>query len=117
MLQHHRVAPHVPHGRRQPRRVRDEISAPRRPGILSCVRLRGVRPRERARARTRRGGQLADPSKPGYRKILCFFLVEPLTKILSTSDVPPQQEAWLVDAAMGIPALSSASGRTLGHDL
>ena len=38
--------------------------------------------------------ELADPSKPGFRKILCFFLVDPLTKIISTSDVLPQQESW-----------------------
>ena len=38
--------------------------------------------------------ELADPSKPGYRKILCFFLVDPSTKIISTSDVLPQQESW-----------------------
>ena len=38
--------------------------------------------------------ELADPSKPGYRKILCFFLVDPLKRIISTSDVPPQQESW-----------------------
>ncbi|NUR03340.1 MAG: DUF4246 domain-containing protein [Streptomyces sp.] len=35
--------------------------------------------------------RLADPTRPGYRKILAFFLVDPSTKITSTSDVPPQQ--------------------------
>ena len=39
--------------------------------------------------------ELADPSKPGYRKILCFFLVNPTVRIVSTSDVPPQQEDWV----------------------
>lgn len=34
---------------------------------------------------------LADPTRPGYRKILAFFLVDPSKKIVSTSDVPPQQ--------------------------
>ena len=38
--------------------------------------------------------ELADRSKPGYCKILCFFLVDPLKRIISTSDVPPQQESW-----------------------
>nr|QDK64581.1 histidine kinase Sln1p [Ganoderma lucidum] len=38
--------------------------------------------------------ELADPAKPGFRKILCFFLVDPTTKIVSTSDVLPQQESW-----------------------
>lgn len=39
--------------------------------------------------------KLKDVSKPGHRKILCFFLVDPHnTKVLSTKDVPPQQEEW-----------------------
>lgn len=37
---------------------------------------------------------LADPSKPGYRKILAMFLVDPHIRILSTSNVPPQQRDW-----------------------
>ncbi|WP_326798269.1 DUF4246 domain-containing protein [Streptomyces sp. NBC_01808] len=35
--------------------------------------------------------RLADPTRPGYRKILVFFLVDPSKNIVSTSDVPPQQ--------------------------
>ncbi|MGW0719184.1 DUF4246 domain-containing protein [Streptomyces sp. NPDC002778] len=35
--------------------------------------------------------RLADPTRPGYRKILAFFLVDPSAEIVSTSDVPPQQ--------------------------
>ncbi|WP_309054654.1 DUF4246 domain-containing protein [Streptomyces sp.] len=35
--------------------------------------------------------RLADPSRPGHRKILAFFLVDPSETIVSTSDVPPQQ--------------------------
>ena len=35
--------------------------------------------------------RLADPSRPGHRKILAFFLVDPSVTIVSTSDVPPQQ--------------------------
>ncbi|MFE9017925.1 DUF4246 domain-containing protein [Streptomyces sp. NPDC007808] len=35
--------------------------------------------------------RLADPSRPGHRKILAFFLVDPSEEIVSTSDVPPQQ--------------------------
>lgn len=38
--------------------------------------------------------QLADPSKPGYRKLLALFLVDPHLKIISTENVPPQQHAW-----------------------
>ncbi|KAB1990177.1 DUF4246 domain-containing protein [Streptomyces triticiradicis] len=35
--------------------------------------------------------RLTDPTRPGHRKILAFFLVDPSEKIVSTSDVPPQQ--------------------------
>ncbi|MEU8890479.1 DUF4246 domain-containing protein [Streptomyces sp. NPDC048442] len=35
--------------------------------------------------------RLADPTRPGHRKILAFFLVDPSQSIVSTSDVPPQQ--------------------------
>ncbi|MEU1472915.1 DUF4246 domain-containing protein [Streptomyces sp. NPDC005761] len=35
--------------------------------------------------------RLTHPTRPGYRKILAFFLVDPSEKIVSTSDVPPQQ--------------------------
>ncbi|MFI8529506.1 DUF4246 domain-containing protein [Streptomyces aquilus] len=35
--------------------------------------------------------RLTDPTRPGHRKILAFFLVDPSHKIVSTSDVPPQQ--------------------------
>ncbi|WP_332909559.1 DUF4246 domain-containing protein [Nocardia yamanashiensis] len=34
---------------------------------------------------------LADPTRPGHRKMLAFFLVDPATTITSTADVPPQQ--------------------------
>ena len=39
--------------------------------------------------------KLADPTKPGYRKILALLLVDPHTRVLSTANVPPQQESWL----------------------
>ncbi len=39
--------------------------------------------------------KLVDPTKPGVRKILCFFLVDPATPILSTANVPPQQKKWI----------------------
>ncbi|MFF5775382.1 DUF4246 domain-containing protein [Streptomyces virginiae] len=35
--------------------------------------------------------RLTDATRPGHRKILAFFLVDPSEKIVSTSDVPPQQ--------------------------
>ncbi|MGW7312489.1 DUF4246 domain-containing protein [Streptomyces sp. NPDC054865] len=35
--------------------------------------------------------RLTDTTRPGHRKILAFFLVDPSRTIVSTSDVPPQQ--------------------------
>ncbi|PKX93307.1 DUF4246 domain-containing protein [Aspergillus novofumigatus IBT 16806] len=37
---------------------------------------------------------LADRTKPGHRKILAFFLVDPHLSIISSANVPPQQEDW-----------------------
>ena len=37
---------------------------------------------------------LDDPSKPGHRKILALFLVDPNQRIISTANVPPQQASW-----------------------
>lgn len=43
--------------------------------------------------------RLADPARPGHRKVLVFFLVEPSVTITSTSDVPPQQP-WAATSTM-----------------
>ncbi|MFI7364962.1 DUF4246 domain-containing protein [Streptomyces sp. NPDC050149] len=43
--------------------------------------------------------RLTDPSRSGHRKILAFFLVDPSERIVSTSDVPPQQP-WSDTATM-----------------
>ncbi|KAL1603742.1 hypothetical protein SLS60_005332 [Paraconiothyrium brasiliense] len=37
---------------------------------------------------------LADKTKPGHRKIVALFLVDPYTRIPSTANVPPQQKEW-----------------------
>ncbi|KAJ6474162.1 hypothetical protein C8R45DRAFT_935569 [Mycena sanguinolenta] len=43
--------------------------------------------------------ELADPSKPGHRKILAIFLVDPtINHIPSTTVVPPQQAEWATEA-------------------
>ncbi|CAF3580872.1 unnamed protein product [Fusarium graminearum] len=44
--------------------------------------------------------QLADKSRPGHRKILALFLVDPLIPIISTANVPPQQRHWFEDALL-----------------
>jgi hypothetical protein len=38
--------------------------------------------------------ELADPTRPGHRDILVFFLVDPNVRVLSTARVPPQQKDW-----------------------
>ncbi|SPO03682.1 uncharacterized protein DNG_06365 [Cephalotrichum gorgonifer] len=37
---------------------------------------------------------LQDKTKPGYRKILAMFLIDPARRVLSTSNVPPQRRDW-----------------------
>ncbi|KAF8154459.1 hypothetical protein B0H34DRAFT_789969 [Crassisporium funariophilum] len=41
---------------------------------------------------------LADPSKPGHRKILALFLVDPGIRIISTAHIPCQRRDWWADA-------------------
>jgi hypothetical protein len=45
--------------------------------------------------------ELQDPTKPGHRKILFLFLVDPAWEIPSASDVAPQQRDWLIDTMRG----------------
>jgi hypothetical protein len=39
--------------------------------------------------------RLADPTKPGHRKILAIFLIDPIP---SATNIPPQQSEWIFDA-------------------
>jgi len=45
--------------------------------------------------------RLEDATKPGYRKILVFFLVDPNKEVVSSGTVPPPCKAWA--EAEGIP--------------
>lgn len=38
--------------------------------------------------------QLEDPTKPGHRKIVALFLVDPNVRVVSTAHVPAQQVDW-----------------------
>ena len=38
--------------------------------------------------------ELADKTKPGHRKIVALFLVDPKIPVLSTANVPPQRQDW-----------------------
>ena len=55
--------------------------------------------------------KLADPSKPGHRKILALFLVDPGIRIISTANVPPQQRDWWRESVVKNFA---KSGKALG---
>ncbi|EFX00262.1 duf1665 domain containing protein [Grosmannia clavigera kw1407] len=48
--------------------------------------------------------RLKDPEKPGHRKILAMFLIDPHRRILSTANVPPQQKDWWADHVRQTPA-------------
>ncbi|KAF8521940.1 hypothetical protein BU17DRAFT_75381 [Hysterangium stoloniferum] len=48
--------------------------------------------------------KLEDPTKPGHRKILAMFLVDPNIRVISTANVPCQQRDWWAEA------LSEAKG-------
>ncbi|OTB16768.1 hypothetical protein K445DRAFT_317065 [Daldinia sp. EC12] len=50
--------------------------------------------------------QLEDPTKPGHRKILAMFLVDPNLRILSTGVVPPQRKDWWAPEVRKIPPFS-----------
>ncbi|KAF8202926.1 hypothetical protein BJ912DRAFT_1018769 [Pholiota molesta] len=43
--------------------------------------------------------KLADPTKPGHRKIVALFLIDPHIKIISTAHVPCQQQEWCLREA------------------
>jgi hypothetical protein len=48
---------------------------------------------------------LKDRTRPGHRKILCFFLVNPHRRIPSTATCPPQQAAWWIQELRTVPQL------------
>ena len=50
--------------------------------------------------------ELEDPTKPGHRKILIFFLVDPTQKIPSATDVAPKKREWVIDAMLRVGANS-----------
>ncbi|KAF1734229.1 hypothetical protein CRV24_005766 [Beauveria bassiana] len=59
--------------------------------------------------------RLADPTRPGHRKILALFLVDPKVPVLSTANVPPQQRAWWEREVGADPA--DLVGRRLPNEL
>jgi len=59
--------------------------------------------------------KLADPTKPGHRKILALFLVDPHIRIISTANVPPQQRHWWAEEVSKTGALASLSAELREH--
>lgn len=56
---------------------------------------------------------LADRSKPGHRKILALFLVNPRMRIISSANIPLQREDWWSDrreCIRGMPARKILAG-------
>lgn len=48
--------------------------------------------------------KLADPTKPGHRKILALFLVDPNIKIISTANIPCQRRDWWGEVVSSDPS-------------
>lgn len=49
--------------------------------------------------------KLADPTKPGHRKILALFLIDPRIRVISTAHVPPQQRHWWAEELYRLDSL------------
>ncbi|PYH93370.1 hypothetical protein BO71DRAFT_381653 [Aspergillus ellipticus CBS 707.79] len=47
--------------------------------------------------------RLEDPTRPGHRKILAMFLVDPYIRVLSTANVPPQRKDWWAEEVCKVP--------------
>ncbi|KAI1433153.1 hypothetical protein GGR50DRAFT_688475 [Xylaria sp. CBS 124048] len=45
--------------------------------------------------------RLIDPTKPGYRRFIALWLVDPHIRIISTANVPPQQRHWWAGSKLG----------------
>ncbi|KAH8797931.1 hypothetical protein F5884DRAFT_814113 [Xylogone sp. PMI_703] len=53
--------------------------------------------------------KLADFTKPGHRKIVAFFLVDPNIRVISTANVPPQQRSWWGEEIADVRGLNKLS--------
>ncbi|KAG9246200.1 hypothetical protein BJ878DRAFT_417509 [Calycina marina] len=51
--------------------------------------------------------ELADKTKPGHRKLLAMFLVDPHVRILSTANIPPQDRRWWAEEIRNIEPFAS----------
>lgn len=53
--------------------------------------------------------RLTDPTKPGHRRFIALWLVDPHARIISTANVPPQQQDWWAESILGKSDESRAS--------
>lgn len=56
--------------------------------------------------------RLRDPTKPGYRRFIALWLVDPLTRIISTANVPPQRQDWWIESILGETAKPETQQRS-----
>jgi len=61
--------------------------------------------------------RLADPTRPGHRKILALFLVDPHTRIPSTANIPPQQQDWWREMALSLDRVADLPPELAEHVL
>ncbi|KAL1870237.1 hypothetical protein Daus18300_005302 [Diaporthe australafricana] len=62
--------------------------------------------------------ELVDKTRPGHRRFLVLWLVDPNYRICSTRNVPPQQESWRAGAETRPDSGSGApGGTTLGSEV
>lgn len=62
--------------------------------------------------------RLKDKNKPGYRRILAFFIVDPYNKtVVATDDVPIQQKDWWSDGTNILPEEVVDRIKNLNHNL
>jgi hypothetical protein len=45
--------------------------------------------------------ELEDETKPGHRRFIALWLVDPHKRIISTANVPPQQQDWWLESVFG----------------
>ncbi|RXW15496.1 hypothetical protein EST38_g10359 [Candolleomyces aberdarensis] len=57
--------------------------------------------------------ELADRTKPGHRKIIALFLVDPNVRVISTASVPCQQLEWWKEANIAQSVQMPPSSRSL----
>ncbi len=59
--------------------------------------------------------ELKDKSRPGHRKLLAMFLVDPHIRVLSTANVAPQQRDWWAEEVRRIEAFARLPQELFDH--